>query len=1413
MEHATKKYKPFFPLGDAFDSALSQCIKTNLPIIKGIHEPTGSGKTYSAAKFAVDAFLAPSQTIPIYIAPIKRLVEDFEIAITDDLKRRGLIDIPIYRLYAWSDFANDESILDDVIPFCSEARKVLYGRSPIEDPFSTRQSDSTISKQTRRGKLPEDWVNQVEIAVRQYQRCREWAKVSPLDAALAEQMSDAMNRIWSGLSSLCVEIVRLEVVANYSLGYVKRPALRQILLKLMPANLFVHTPGIIVATASKFVSQARVVQKQANKLGVTKVVTHAYDSFFEWAAARDERFCLLVDEEEEAYSYIFNAQKKELTNRDVDLHRVVYAFFHHFDLGSLANYADTEGDGFARQLFDSTGAIVAQLKDIKAVMESGGSTYEQIDDLKKLSSLASFSCAQLKLLMQDFFGKSDVQNGFKNLKQKLLILEKIKKFIIDVHKPWPEETSTETPFDVYRRLQSVLQDKKKILAGRQVIKDLRAELEYLFFNEQLELFDHAVLEQVRVVPSIAHRNLELVTASELRQEIPAKQKVSFSLGEFLRFIMMMTRILFRTQIPVQDDNKLSRISDDQWKVLYRYRQKIGHWRISPGDFPEDSATANDPMLTETLVFKQSKFALSIVEDVGRKSEYSTELRIISITATVLRKTPEDLLATFLRVKEPDSDHISRPGNITYLMSATGGMTGCWGGYNLPYLRRKLASVGSVLLGATSREIKFMQDFRCYRAIKRNIHVADFDADPINLAEGIQPGRLHKRIEKEFLDELNAGNSDGRIESNPHKCNEIRYIAALISRLACGQERSAMAFTQTVEKFKGILNRMAIRGMGVETSEHTRGLYIFDPSVFGVQGDPIRIIAYTASFGKNAPNLIEGQFREVTEANGMDEDVDESVLSSLLDETNYKVLFVSSFRSAARGLNLTLKHACPSNMPRKTLCASSKKDFDILMVAMSPYYDSLYRPSDDAATLTERLQAMLQYLYLNNTLGMYHYRDLPQAIADGREEVFRPEYYRKIGRELIQTIGRAERVEGIPTAQYILLNREVVYELVQFYRMEPEFSNRLSAGNHAVFQHTEAVKQRAVQFQTEQEWEAYVRREVQQGYSFLMTSTSLHRGFRNSARREAWEQIRNPLMFTDPAGYLHSLQQNPSGMSDERWRAFVDYAFLPRSRKDLYLVSIDKAIGAIPNVEKALGEDVIDLARGRLRFLSLITDLYHTDGRQYKPEEHLIPPGLRSCQVFMAAIRKADINLDMLFVDWIPRPQFFMDYVKGYFAEMIFTHLISSYPWVKTINVADHPNAKEIYERFDVFIGGSTHILAIDLKNWGRRTDRLIGRRLREAAPIKSRIVEEFLQIPMNVQRTAIRRAKFVEKKLGPKAVIPVYLNLCGTRCSGQETLDGKVIRFFNLFVAERDDDGWTKYSLNQNFMALVDSIYRDDANV
>jgi hypothetical protein len=1385
--------RPDFP-DDSFEAPLAHWLASGTAVLKGVYPPTSSGKTYSASRFVVEMF-SQHGVIPIYIAPIKRLLEDFESEVRAAMKQRGL-DIPIYRIYARTDFENDDRVLDEVIPFCTTAKRYLVGTRDLLSPF---EDDVNIddAKLNHGGKLtPAEWLKRAESAIHRYRRFREILKYSPTDQSLVEDMRKAMSAMWSGLNALCRGIVEKEILNDYKDNLFHHPDLRSMLLKLVPVNLFIQQPGIIIATASKFASKPIEYFVEYSRLGMPSLKHGKSENFFTWAAAREERFAILVDEEEEAYEYLFKALKQDLTNRDVDLHRVIYAFFHHFDLTGFSDYADYEGEAFARKFFDASGPMLFSLKEIKESILSTADLNEQIDRLGDLPCFSGFERAWLRILVLDFFSKHDIHNGFVRLKEKLKILETIKSFISETIKPWPDPDFSEHVFDVYRRLERIFHDKKRILASVRTLNDLRDDLAYLFFNERLEVFEHEVLERIRIIPAIAHHNLELTSSDALKEDDSIRrQRNSFSLGEFLRFVMLITRIMLKTPIETPPDDKKSRITDNQWSVLHRYRRKIGGWKIDKDALPKVTEGAPDETLSPETVFRRNKFALSIVEDEASRQEYADDLRTMSIAATVLKRTPEDLLDTFLSSKRRANKDL--PGNIVYLISATGGLTGCWGGFNIPYMTERLADVNGIVLGATDNEMAFMLDFRNYRKAKRTINVTDFDRD--NFLSRINPGEGYKRLEREILAEMEAPGLSHSVERNPYKLDELRYFSALLWRLSGTAERSAIGFTQTVSKVKAVLDGLARRGCGVSADESIRGLYRFDPSVFGGSSESIRVIVYTASFAKEPGRIVDGEYRPFLEDGEINEDSDESILEALVDERDQKLLFISGFRSASRGLSLTPK--CNPERGGRDRRGELVKDFDVLMVAMTPYYDGLYRVPDQTLVHMERLQAMLQRLYLDKRLPDYTYQQMPAAIAEEHEEAFRDEYYRKIGRDMVQTFGRVERVEQSPTAQAILLNHEIVVELAHFHHLEPEFHNRLSAVNHVVYEHVQGFVKRTRMFTDESQWHAYVGREIVNGSSFLKASRRIYRGFRNNACRDAWARIRSPLMFTDPAAYIASLDPPPEGLSDKVWRNFVDYAFIPNVFPERYIVRADNMVKETPDPEMVFGEAVCEYVRGTHGQLVFYGDLYHSKGRRFDPVQRLVPPGLRSSPEFVEVIKGLGFDFDSMFKEFLPRAQFFNDYVKGYFAELIMDRLLSRRSGIKIIDPSSHPHAADIFERFDILVEGPERVIAIDLKNWSRRTDRLAGRRVREDAPRKSEIVSTALRIPLASQRKATAGAMRVEALTGKK-VIPVYVNLCGERSHSQETLDGHVVHFFNLFVAERDEDNWTRYVLNTRLMNI-----------
>src|SRR5574337_912949 len=694
-----RQQRPAFP-ADSFETPLAQWLESGVALLKGVYPPTGSGKTYSASRFVVDMF-QQAGVMPVYIAPIKRLIEDFEPEVRRVIQERGL-DVPIYRIYARTDFENDDTVLDEVVPFCTSAKQYLVGKRDLVTPFEDEvEADKATASQSNK-LTPAEWLKRTETAVAKYRRYREFLKYAPADQSLVEAMRAAMSTVWSGLNALCRGIVEREILNNHKDKLFHHPDLRPMLLKLVPLNLFAERPGIIVATTSKFASKPIEYFVEYSLLDIPHLKRGKAENFFIWAAGREERFALLVDEEEEAYEFLFKALKQDLTNRDVDLHRVIYAFFHYFDLAGFSDYADYEGDAFARKLFDASDAISSRLKEIKETILGSPHLDEQIDRLHSISCFTDFERSWLRILIRDFFAKHDIHNGFVRLREKLKILGVIKSFIAESVKPWPDPASSEPVFDVYRRLERIFHDKKRILASVSTLNDLREELAYLFFNERLEVFEHEILERIRIVPAIAHHNLEMVSAEALKEDDSIRrQQNSFSLGEFLRFVMLITRILLKTPIETPSDDKKSRITDNQWNVLHRYRRKIGGWNINKDTLPDVTQGAPDETLSPETVFRKSKFALSIVEDTVNRQEYANDLRIMSIAATVLKRTPEDLLDAFLASKQRENKDL--PGNIAYLMSATGGMSGCWGGFNLPYMMERLGESNGSVCGARSEE--------------------------------------------------------------------------------------------------------------------------------------------------------------------------------------------------------------------------------------------------------------------------------------------------------------------------------------------------------------------------------------------------------------------------------------------------------------------------------------------------------------------------------------------------------------------------------------------------------------------------------------------------------------------------------------------------------------------------------------
>lgn len=1339
------------PLRDAFVRVHDKVRNENVPVVACIVEFTGFGKTFESASIVVEQFVTHQQ-IGIYTAPTRRLVDDYAVMVREAAKLK-YPELYIYRLYALESTLDDNFISEDLIHFAETAEQHLFNLGKRKRTGLAATIQENLSVLLKR--LPQH--------IRNYQMIKSQLMGDIGDTRLAEDLVKYRHRVRDLSSRICQGIIRHELLTNHAKQLFYLPEIRVVLERFTPLDLFIKDPGIILATASKLATGASNSYLKNKRDGTMACGINRMPTFFHWFASMPYSFTLYVDEEEESHRFLYQALKKQLTNRDVDLHRIIYAFFHHYDITCCFRYAQDISITFGRKLFFAIEDIQRDLDKIctafTAPQTLGGPT--RFDLCRKLTCFAVFSDGEVRLLVNDFFANQNHGDGFSALNEKFRMLLAIRGFLAErrLQRGMPDGDV----FDDYCHAIKSLYDKKRILASKQTMHQFRDYLGYIFFNERLELYEAEILNQIYVQPVIGSNNIELITREKLQDPN------AYTMREFLNFLLFLTRRLLNTTVAASSDSR--KITDRQDQVLINYKKKIGSWGLAveiDEDFghgsepdqlepshgsiaPEWGSTGDsdtNPGLNEGYVFKGSKFVLSIVEESPIHQEYSPELCYVSIVGNVQQQSPEELLLKFLRV----NDDSGLPKNLACLMSATGQISQHWGSFVYRYLDEKIEADRGSIVGPSESQMQAMASLRQQRLERRRIEIRDFCRTDFQQVLGCGP--LFLDLMQEARQQL-AG-QDLRLR-NPYKLDEVCYMLAMLDRLCTGPIRSAMVFSQRISFMVQVLANMADKGIGC-TRGPVPGLFYFDPSTFGIKTDPVTVIAYSSAFGKAAGSgaIIDGRFVPYAHMDNYTEESDVDILEQLLDERRTKIMFLSAYQSASRGLTLTTKCDPDMGVPHPRYRNTGRKDFDALMIAMSPFYDGLYRVPDPSANQMERLQAMLQYLWSNKRLEATTFAQLPGIISEEHDIAFHPEYLRFMGRSAIQTLGRSERVRsdqiGAPNRQEIYINREVVLEQAQFFKLVPGLEQRFSANNWVMFQHIQEFEARTRMFASERVWAEYVERELEHDDAFTRVSRALYRGFRNPEKRALWQALRSPKLFSDEREYVDSLRQIKPDMVG--WAEFVEALFLPRPLEEVFL-----------RQEQLPGSSS--------KPVRIISDLYHANRGRYDPARLLVPPALLAVPEFKEALRQLSIDPDMMFRKVIPRPKFFFDYVKGYFTELVFAQMVAMDKRIRTLDVASHPRAADLFEKFDHYLVRGDKVIAIDNKSWGRVSDRKLSKEL---------------------QNKLLRKMSSIEPHVGE--VEPVYVNLYGEKTYGTEFYGGRLVRFYNMFVQFLDSEGVTRIAVN-----------------
>lgn len=1339
------------PLRDAFARAHHKVRNENVPVVSCIVEFTGFGKTFESANIVVEQFVTHQQ-IGIYTAPTRRLVDDYAVMVREAAKIK-YPELYIYRLYALESTLDDDFISQDLLRFVETAEQHLFILGKRKRTGLAATIEENLSVLLKR--LPQH--------IRNYEMIKSQLMGDIGDTRLAEDLVRYRQRVRNLSNQISRGIIRHELLTNHSKHLYYVPEIRVVLERFTPLDLFIKDPGVILATASKLATGASNIYLREKRDGTMACGDNRKPTFFHWFASMPYRCTLYVDEEEESHQFLYRALKKQLTNRDVDLHRIIYAHFHHYDITFCYRYAHDITIAFGRKLFFAIEDIQRDLDKICAAFTTpqtlGGPT--RFDLCRKLTCFAAFSDGEVHLLVNDFFAKQNLGDHLTALNEKFRMLLAIRCFLAE--RRLQRGMQAGDVFDDYCHAINSLYDKKRILASKQTMRQFSDYLGYIFFNERLELYEAEILNQIYVQPVIGSNNIELITREKLQDPN------AYTMREFLNFLLLLTRRLLKTTVAASSDSR--KITDRQDQVLINYKKKIGGWGLavavdegsghvcepdeletSPGSIAAEWGNTDDsdtnPGLTEEYVFKGSKFVLSIVEERPIHQEYSTDLCYVSIVGNVQQQSPEELLLKFLRVND-DSD---LPKNLAFLMSATGQVSQHWGAFVYRYLDQKIEADRGSILGPSDSQMQAMASLRQQRLGRRHIEIRDFCRT--DFQQALRCGPLFLDLMQEARQQL-AG-EDFRLR-NPYKLDEVCYMLAMLDRLCTGPIRSAMVFSQRIGFMVQVLSNMTDKGIAC-TRGPVPGLFYFDPSTFGIKTDPVTVIAYSSAFGKAAGSgaIIDGRFVPYANLDDYTEESDVDLLEHLLDERQAKILFLSAYQSASRGLTLTNKCDPNRGVPHPRYRNAGRKDFDALMLAMSPFYDGLYRVPDPSVNQMERLQAMLQYLWSNNRLEATTFAQLPVIISEEHEIAFHPEYLRFMGRSTMQTLGRAERVRsdqiGAPDRQEIYINREVVLEQAQFFKLVPGLEQRFSANNWVMFQHIQEFEANTRMFASERAWDEYAKRELEHDDAFTRASRALYRGFRNPEKRALWQALRSPKLFSDEWEYIDSLRQRKPDMLG--WAAFVEALFLPRPLEEVFIRQEQ-------------------LAGSSTKPVRIISDLYHANRGRYDPARLLVPPALQGIPEFKEALRQLSINPDLVFRQAIPRPKFFFDYVKGYLTELVFAQMVATDKRIKILDIASHPYAADLFERFDHYLLRGDKIIAIDNKSWGRVSDRKLSKEL---------------------QNKLLRKISLIEPHVGE--VEPVYVNLYGEKTYGIEFYGGRLVRFYNMFVQFLDSEGVTRMAVN-----------------
>ncbi|MGB3404462.1 MAG: hypothetical protein WBA77_17385 [Microcoleaceae cyanobacterium] len=1071
----------------------------------------------------------------------------------------------------------------------------------------------------------------------------------------------------------------LEFIIKYELHqyYCKKELLKLIEI-FFPLYLLREKSGILMLTYKKFETKIPYF-KHNNETWIKK--SEYLDQYVIQCKNKSNKFIFAFDEQEDGYQIILDEKIDIISPEALAINNALSSIIREFSI--LFSKKSKENRKLLKFLDQNKGAY-HQLQ-------------EYIDKDKKIESQLQQYAPEYQRLT------SEEGNSIEFLQEAISInkgLEKSLEEIVAIFDDYNEENPIELNFEMLARVLAKFENTKSLLIPQTLYNKISDELMNIFSYNNLYIYN---------IESLRNLFLSKYPGGHVYID-EGKVSDQTSVAELIYTILAMRSQIKNIKEILKNVIDAKNAEDSQSRSLDIWSQQIS--KVQRANEEEKNITENKKTkyLNRDYVYESNKSIINIKEISRYKKLINPQLKEVSIGSTAIFTSPEYKINSILE----------NSSNIIFLISATGGITGdLTTSYDLCYLEDKLRDeLGKTALKPmNSSEIELCEEIRKYRQENREITVSFFNPDassfPNDKTQAVVE-RFKDTILQNFINEI----KQNQTWFSNYKIQELtKFIHFLFYLFEDDSIQEMIAFTQTLRWIKELIDDCSNINhdnfIFTKSEQHPNIYYVKVHHKKYQSNITIKLILYKASFDKDY----------------YDKTIQRTYLDELVEEEGQKILFISAYQSASKGLN-----------PIITTKNGEEKDFDSLVLLMDSFYTVINSiPKNSQDKTPEKSTTQYHFALMKSIVSLgdsnLEIKDFNQYLSQPEASHFRQQQHQiLLGKGILQAIGRTERRDFPNQAIKIFINEETRENLIQLYnyleRKEPNEIRKLSVNNYAVYLNVrEEEKKRSIP-----DYQEHIYDQIDAELAFqefretLLNEIELFHQKQNTFNiKKVWDALRDPIAFKDPQKYLNKLRKLKE-IPDE----FIDSLFYHNSEQFKFtphLASVEEDGKKFQIISDSInGEKRYDYQK-RLypEYLKMNSKSYDLAGNEievlnsssdsiYKLYNQLIPKP----EVFNTYIPRRYFLYDMLY------PSFTENFVQRWIEDIIFPGKDwkvrkDSYGFEP---LSDFKEYSKLYEKFDLYYIKDHVLFCIDVKAWSKSSGNRLSSETLEKAKKKLKAIAE-----------------------------------------------------------------------------------------